>query len=180
LKQILRRHVAQLATFLQERAQVNIMRNIGISKSIVISAILLATLGSNVGAVSRASSERTQNGTAAPNGPNMLLVNQCHSEARARHSNGTFTLNRFNQSPDMRRHTSKLASFCSAYAAQRAPKYVAQVGVTADNANSALAFANACKAEARAGHTVVFRPFTQHVERMAALCDSMARDIASR
>jgi hypothetical protein len=179
LKQILRRHVAQLATFLQERAQVNKMRNIGMSKSIVISAMLLATLGSNVGAVSQASSERTQNGTAAPNGPNMLLVNQCHSEARARHSNGTFTLNRFNQSPDMRRHTSKLASFCSAYEGQRGPKNVVQVD-TVDNANSALAFANSCKAEARAGHTVVFRPSTQHVERMTSICDRMARDIASR
>jgi hypothetical protein len=156
------------------------MRNIGMSKSIVISAMLLATLGSNVGAVSQAGSGHIQNGTAAPNGPNMLLVNQCHSEARARHSNGTFTLNRFNQSPDMRRHTSKLASFCSAYEDQRGPKNVAQVGVTANNANSALAFANACKSEARAGHTVVFRPSTQHVERMTSICDRMARDIASR
>jgi hypothetical protein len=156
------------------------MRNIGVSKSIVISAMLLATLGSNVGAVGQASSEQTQNGTAAPNGPNMLLVNQCHSEARARHSNGTFTLNRFNQSPDMRRHTRKLASFCTAYEGQRVREYVAQLGVAAETADVTLAFANACKAEARAGHTVVFRPSEQHIERMTSICDSMAGNIASR
>jgi hypothetical protein len=176
----LQNDIAQMATFLQGKAKATYIRNIGMSKSIALLAMALATFGSNVNAESQSNIGQAQNGTSSQNGPNILLVNQCHSEARTRHSNGTFTLNRFNQSPDMRRHTRKLASFCTAYEGQKVPEYMAQVGADAAITNPSLAFANACKAEARAGHTMVFRPSTQHIERMTVICDSMARDIASR
>jgi hypothetical protein len=176
----LRSDFAQLATFLQGKVQSNKMRNISMSKSIALFVMVLSSIGSNVGAVSQSNSAQIQNGTLSQYRPNVALVNQCHSEARARHSNGTFTLNRFNQSPDMRRHTRKLASFCSAYEGQRVSEYVAQLGVAAETADATLAFANACKGEARAGHTLVFHPSAQHIERMASICDSMARDTASR
>ena len=108
------------------------------------------------------------------------LAAQCYNEARVMHRSGTFTRQRAADSPDMRRHTKKLRNFCQAYEGHGDMAFWDKLGPNTSKLEVIGAFERACKQEAASGRTVIFRPSSDHIDRMSTICSAMAADFTSR
>jgi hypothetical protein len=149
------------------------------SKMTLLCLSLAMPLGSVASAMDYVGPMSSQIETVTTSQPNREIARECYAQARTRHSHGTFSLNRYDQSPAMRRHRANMSSFCSAYDGQKNDAYWAQLRAETQISNTALAFSTACKAEVKNGRTVIFRPTSQHIARMNSICETMAADIAS-
>jgi hypothetical protein len=105
----------------------------------------------------------------------IALYRACSSEASMGHYPAAVNRRRLSNNQSYRTHVQSMTMFCEVYGGFKpasALKLESKPG-----SSFAEHYADACRAQAEGGRSALFKPKSDHVERMKSLCDRLAADL---